>query len=79
MGFWAYLETPLAGDWGISRLVATASLADSDDDPDAPSNVESAESLRKRPIPFPARELFMADSRYWRRAPDSAGVQYLGL
>ena len=57
LGFRAYADTKLTGDLAISRLVATASLPDIDDDPGAPANSAFAESLRKRPLPSPAGEL----------------------
>ena len=41
----------------ISRLIAAASLSDSEDDPDAPANLAFAGSIRKRLKPFPAKEL----------------------
>ena len=57
MGFRAYEDTQLTDSLKISRLVATATVSDSDDDPDAPANVAFVESMRKRFLPFPAREL----------------------
>ena len=57
MGFMAYADTQLTDALKISRLVAKAAIADSEDDPDASANVAFAESLRKRLRPFPAREL----------------------
>ena len=57
MGFRAYADTQLTDALKISRLVAKATISDSEDDPDAPENVAFVESLRKRLRPFPAREL----------------------
>ena len=57
MGFSAYSDTQLTEALEISRVVATATVADSEDDPDAPANVAFVESIRKRLRPFQAREL----------------------
>ena len=57
MGFRAYADTQLTGASEISRLVATASLSDSDDGADTPASVAFPESLRKCMRPFPEREL----------------------
>ena len=57
MGFRAYADTQLTDALEISRLAATASLSDSEDDADAPANVDVVESIRKRLRPSPAREL----------------------
>ena len=55
MGFRAYEDTQLTDALRISHLVATASLSDSEDDPDAPTDVAFVESIRKRLRPLPAR------------------------
>ena len=56
MGFRAYADTRLTDARKISRLVARTSLSDSEGDPDAPANMDFAESLRKRLNPFPPEE-----------------------
>ena len=46
MGFRAYADTQMTDALKISRLVDTAALSDSEDDPDTPSNIAFAESPR---------------------------------
>ena len=53
----SYADTKLTDALKISRLVATAPPSDSEDDPDASAKVAFAESMRRRPMPFPAGEL----------------------
>ena len=57
MGFRSYADTLLTDALEISRLVATASLSESEDAAGAPSNVAVTESMRKRLRPFPSLEL----------------------
>ena len=52
----AYEDTQMTDALKISRLVAPASLSDSEGDPDTPANKAFAGSIRKRLKPFPARD-----------------------
>ena len=64
MGFRAYADTQLTDSLGIDRLVDTASLSDSEGDPDAPANVAFVESIRRHLRPSQARELVYGTPLY---------------
>ena len=55
VGLRAYSAALRVGELKISRLVAPASLSDSEDGTCGPANIAFVESLRKRLRPFPVR------------------------